>query len=107
MALNPIRFLGQLAHDTALTHLAVLRGLNYSRVGDCLDFDDYSALSKATTMGEIRDLAYNALPRYYRAWDVLGKPATAETWHAAMFGAEPSAAEARKILAEVSTPMPG
>jgi hypothetical protein len=82
MALNAVRFLGEVAHDSRLTLEHIKHGLNHSKVGDTLDFQDWQRLSKAESRGEAGAIAFEILPRYWKEWERLGQPRTAEEWHA-------------------------
>jgi hypothetical protein len=85
MACNPVRFLGEVAHNPNLTLEQIKHGLSYSPVGDCIEFDDWQTLYNAEGIGEVRDKAFNMLPDYWKVWEQLGKPSTAELWHKARF----------------------
>ena len=85
MAVNPLNFLIELTNSTTLTLDAVKHGLSYSKVGDCIDFDDWQALYHSVDIAEVREISSNLRNKYEKQYYELGRPRTAEEWYSALY----------------------
>lgn len=57
--------------------------LQYAKLGDCLDVDDWGALLECPTWDAFVAKCKELQPKYTQKWETLGKPRTAEDWFAA------------------------
>lgn len=56
-----------------------VHGLEFARLGDQLDFEDWEALHNCTP-DEFAAKAAVLLPKYEAKWNEVGQPATWEAW---------------------------
>ena len=85
MAAHVYTFIRDIAENNYNSLDSIKFALGHCQAGDQLDFNDWELLYNATDLMNLRETATAFRPKYFKLWEFLGKPATAEEWNQVRF----------------------